>query len=226
MLRGYSFRPRGWTLALAAAACAAFVALGQWQSRRAEEKRAIGARLETQGLLELPAAGVDPKAYAWRRVAARGEFVPERTIFLANKVRHGQPGYEVVTPLRLAGSQWHVLVQRGWGDKASVLTPRGAVRIEGIALERLPRVMPAGDEAKGAVRQNVEIAEFAAETGLRLQPLVIEQHSALDDGLLREWPRPDLGIEKHQSYSLQWYSLAALSIALVVVLSLRRAGQG
>ncbi|MGH8739762.1 MAG: SURF1 family cytochrome oxidase biogenesis protein, partial [Burkholderiales bacterium] len=45
MLSGYSFRPRLWAVALAAAACAAGIALGNWQAGRAEEKRALGARL-------------------------------------------------------------------------------------------------------------------------------------------------------------------------------------
>ena len=73
------------------------------------------------------------------------------------------------------------------------------------------------------MRQNLDIGAFAAETGLRLQPLVIEQHSDTGDGLAREWPRPDFGIERHESYALQWYSFAALAIALLVVLSTRRA---
>jgi len=39
---------------------------------------------------------------------------------------------------------------------------------------------------------------------------------------LREWPRPDAGIEKHQSYSFQWYSLAALAVVLGIVFSFRK----
>src|SRR5947208_3485590 len=46
MLRGYSFRPRLWGLALAAMACAGFIALGNWQSRRADEKRALALEIE------------------------------------------------------------------------------------------------------------------------------------------------------------------------------------
>jgi cytochrome oxidase assembly protein ShyY1 len=52
---------------------------------------------------------------------------------------------------------------------------------------------------------------------------VIEQHSDLPDGLARDWPPHDLGIEKHQGYALQWYSLAALAVVLLIVLSFRRA---
>ena len=73
------------------------------------------------------------------------------------------------------------------------------------------------------MRQNLDVAAFAAETKLRLEPLVIEQHSETADGRSRDWPRPDFGIEKHESYALQWYSFAVLAIILLIVLSLRRA---
>ncbi|TMH71833.1 MAG: SURF1 family protein [Betaproteobacteria bacterium] len=232
MLRGYSFRPRGWALAAAAAACAAFVLLGNWQARRAEQKRALGAELERALKLppiQLAPAEVDTGTLLHKRVAARGRFVAERTVLLDNRLRRGRPGYEVVTPLALAGSEWHVLVNRGWIAAPpsrmvvpEVRTPADEQRVEGIALERLPHALQAGSAPTGRVRQNLDIGAFAAETGLRLQPLVIEQHSDADDGLARDWPRPDLGIERHESYALQWYLFAGLAIVLLAVLSVRR----
>ena len=232
MLRGYSFRPRGWALAAAAAACAAFVLLGNWQARRAEQKRALGAELERALKLppiQLAPAEVDTGTLLHKRVAARGRFVAERTVLLDNRLRRGRPGYEVVTPLALAGSEWHVLVNRGWIAAPpsrmvvpEVRTPADEQRVEGIALERLPHALQAGSAPTGRVRQNLDIGAFAAETGLRLQPLVIEQHSDADDGLARDWPRPDLGIERHESYALQWYLFAGLAIVLFAVLSFRR----
>lgn len=205
---GYSFRPKLWALALAAAACAAGIAAGNWQRGRADEKRAAAARLE--------------------RVAVEGEFVPKYTIYLDNKTRRGQPGYELVTPLKLRGSPSYVLVNRGWVAAATtrdalpeVLAPAGEVRIEGIALERLPRVLTF-ERNSGKLRQTLDIGAYAAETGLALEPRVIEQHSSLPDGLARDWPPHDAGIEKHQAYALQWYSLALLAVVLVVVLSFRK----
>jgi surfeit locus 1 family protein len=231
MASGYSFRPRAWAAALAAAACAAGIVLGNWQAGRAAEKRAIGAQLERAlqaDPVEIPERPIAAEEVAMKRVAASGRFVRDRTIFLDNKLRHGRPGYEVVTPLRLDGL--HVLVNRGWvaagrtrDQLPEVPTPAGRVRVEGIALARLPQALAAG-EARGRVRQNLDIEAFAQETGLRLQPMVIEQHSPAADGLLRDWPRPDAGAEKNASYALQWYSLAALSVALFVGLSLRRVG--
>jgi surfeit locus 1 family protein len=208
MPAGYSFRPRGWALALAGAACAAGILLGQWQAGRAEEKRAAEARME--------------------RASLRGRFVPEHTIFLDNKLRRGRAGYEVLTPLRLADAK-HVLVNRGWvaagptrESLPEVRTPRGEVALEGIVRERVPHVLQAGPERGGRVRQNLDLQQFAAETGLPFLPFVLEQYSPADDGLLREWPRAGAGAEKNEMYALQWYSLAALAVALVVALSFRK----
>jgi surfeit locus 1 family protein len=42
---------------------------------------------------------------------------------------------------------------------------------------------------------------------------VVQQTSAADDGLVREWNRPDLGRNTHLAYAFQWY---ALSLAIFV----------
>src|SRR5688572_12409434 len=230
MLSGYSFRPRAWALVAAMAVCAAGIALGNWQAGRAADKRALSAELERASSsppIELPHVGVDAKDLVLKRVVARGRFADEHTVFLDNKLRRGRPGYEVVTPLRLNGT--HVLVNRGWVAAArtreelpQVPVPAGEVRIEGLALAHLPQVLLAG-EPSGKVRPSLDLQSFQRETGLRLQPIVIEQHSPAADGLVREWPRPDAGIEKHSSYALQWYSLAVLAVILLIVLSFRRA---
>ena len=193
-------------MVLAAAACAAGIALGNWQSRRAEEKRA-----------SLPRVSVD------------GEFVPRYTVYLDNKTHRGRVGYEVVTPLRLAGTKGHVLVNRGWveaGKSRDVLpevpTPAGQVRLEGIALPRFDRVLAVSGSPAGKVRQTLDIDAFAFETGLSLEPRVIEQHSSLPDGLERDWPPREAGAGKNEAYAFQWYSMAGLAIVLLLVLSFRK----
>jgi len=181
-----------------------------WQAQRAEEKRKAEARAE--------------------RISVRGEFLPERTVLLDNKLRRGRPGYEVVTPLRLAGArEMHVLVNRGWiaaGARRDEIpepkTTPGETLVQGIVREHLPRVLQVDPVQRGKVRQNLAVEDYAAETGLALLPFVIEQHSGGEDGLLREWPRAGPGPQKNEMYSLQWYSLAALAVVLVVVLSFKK----
>ena len=155
-------------------------------------------------------------------MTVEGEFAPRYTVYLENKVRGGRVGYEVVTPLRLRGSTSHVLVNRGWVEAIrEVSTPQGELRIEGLELARLPRLLEVG-KGSGNVRQTLDIEAFAAETGLKLEQRVIEQHSTTPDGLARDWPPRGTPPEKHQAYALQWYSLAGLAVVLFVVLSMRR----
>jgi surfeit locus 1 family protein len=209
MISGYSFRPRWWACALAAAACAAGIALGNWQSGRAAEKRAAMANE--------------------KRLELRGEFLERYTVLLDNKVNRGRPGYDVVQPLRLADGR-HVLVNRGWvaaplhrEQLPQLRTPPGLHDIEGRVLDHFPRAYaPSGAKPEGRVWRNVEVTTFAVWSGLKLEPYVLEQHSPLADGLARNWPRADAGVDKHESYALQWYLLAALSAVLFVALGIRR----
>jgi cytochrome oxidase assembly protein ShyY1 len=190
-------------------ACAVGIALGNWQWQRAEEKRAAAA--------------------VQKRVSLRGVFLPEYTVYADNRLHRGRPGFHVVQPLRTDTGE-HVLVNRGWlaapagarGAPPPVTTPAGEVEIAGVARARLPRALAAGAGREGRVWQNVEIADFAAWSGLALAPWVLEQHSALADGLVRDWPRADEGADKNRAYALQWYSLAVLAVVLFVVLSVRR----
>jgi surfeit locus 1 family protein len=204
-----SFRPPWWALLLAASGCAAGIALGNWQWGRAAEKRAI--------------------AESRMPVTLHGNLEPKYTIFLDNKLHRGRPGYQVVQPILLAGGK-HVLVNRGWvamkeGRELlpAIQTPPGEVTLEGFRLDRFARAFaPSGARPAGQVWQNVSIQDFAAWSGLELEAWVFEQHSALDDGLAREWPRAHAAHEKNEMYALQWYSLAALSIALLLILNVKR----
>ena len=207
----FGFRPPWWGVMLAAAGCAAGIALGNWQSDRAGQKRAAGNSVE--------------------QIALRGEFDPKYSVFLDNKTYRGRPGYHVVQPFGLAGGK-RVLVNRGWAPAGATRdrlpefrTPAGEIALSGMRLQRFPHAYaPDAAKPEGRVWQNVTPEQFSAWSGLALEPYVIEQHSALEDGLVRDWPHPDLGVEKNEMYALQWYSLAALSVILLLVLNFKRDG--
>jgi len=67
---------------------------------------------------------------------------------------------------------------------------------------------------RGAIRQNLDLAQYKAETGLALLPITLVQTGAASEGLLREWPAVNLGVEKHYGYAFQWFGLAALIAGL------------
>ena len=138
------FRPPWWSAALAAAGCAAGIALGSWQLDRAAEKRAAAAA-------QVP-------------IKLRGELLARHTLYLQNRPHHGKPGYYVVQPLRQADGR-NVLVLRGWSAvNALPPAPRGEVILEGVRRQGLPRVLEVGTaagtaagagRAAGNVRQNM-----------------------------------------------------------------------
>lgn len=235
----FSFRPRWWGYLLAAAGCAGGILLGNWQQGRATERRMAFEQIEAAArapAIDFPGAGADPAQFARRRVAVSGEFLPRFTVLLDHRLQRGRPGYHVVQPLRVAGSGAHVLVLRGWiaaparrEQLPEIVTPAGRVRLEGIALDRLPQFLEPHAVADACrpgaapcIWQNLRIDAFAAWAGIGLAPLMIEQTSGLPDGLARDWERAEAGFRKNEMYALQWYSLAALSLVLFLVLSFRR----
>ena len=75
MISNAAFRPTWWGAALAVAGCAAFIALGNWQTHRAQEKRAFAARIDAALAgppLSLPAHQVAAAEFALRHVVEIG----------------------------------------------------------------------------------------------------------------------------------------------------------
>ena len=226
------FRPTLWPTLGLAVLVAVTVGLGNWQRHRVAEKEALREQYELaahQPPLELTAASADAAALRFRPVRATGEFDGPRQILIDNKVYAGRPGYDVVTPLKLAGGERYVLVDRGWialGAHRSELPqappPVGEVRVAGRINLPPARYMELGMDAEaGAVRQNLDIERIATATGLPLLPFLIEQSGDAGDSLVRDWAAPDFGIDQHRSYMLQWYSLAGLGIVLWLALNWR-----
>ena len=213
--------------------------LGVWQLSRADEKEARQALLDARG--QLPAVGAahlarDAAAAAeqfYRPVVLRGTWLDAHTVFLDNRQMNARPGFFVVTPLRLSGSGESVLVQRGWlprhsTDRTRIApfdTTAGEVEVRGRIAPPPARLYEFDAAASGAIRQNLDLAAYAGETGLRLLPLSVMQERApqdADDGLLREWPRPTLDVHKHYGYAFQWFALCALTAGLYVWFQLIR----
>lgn len=228
---------RRWLVLLAALAGLALTAsLGAWQLDRARQKMALQLALEQRALLapvgnaELPLSGASaPEDLLHRRARVQGEWEAARTVYLDNRPMDGRVGFFVLTPLKLAGRNDAILVQRGWVPRnaanrealAPLDTPRGPQLLLGRLAASPSRAYELGQSAgTGPIRQNVDLAAFQAETGLRLLPLVLLETSGTatpaGDGLLRHWPPPAVDVHKHYGYAFQWFALAALILGLYV----------
>lgn len=222
--------PRFWLLTLAAVLVAGTTfSLGQWQLRRAAQKEALHAAIESRNML--PA--LDARAVAaikniaddiHRRVVVQGVWQPAHTVYLDNRPMGGRTGFWVFTPLALQGSDRMILVQRGWVPRdftnrthlPEVSTPTGLVTVEGRIAPPPSKLYEFKGVDLGPIRQNLDLDAFRAETRLPLLEASLLQTGAPSEGLLREWAAPNLGVEKHYGYAFQWFGLCGLVVVLYV----------
>jgi cytochrome oxidase assembly protein ShyY1 len=211
------------------------IALGNWQERRAAEKTALRDRLEQRGAqppLALGPAIVPLAPLEFRRVRVTGEFVPAWPLFLDNRPYQGRSGLYLLMPFKISGSDTHVLVARGWLPSDPTVhdrlpaytTPAGPVTIEGIVTSSPGHVLQLGAAPAikpRAIVQNVDPAQFAQASGLKLQPFFVEQAGPGEGALVRDWPAPSTGIDKHKGYAVQWYALAAMAFLFFVITGFR-----
>jgi cytochrome oxidase assembly protein ShyY1 len=219
-------------------ALAAAVSLGRWQLSRAAQKEALQAEIEAQKTLppidQQDFLALDPATSAMHRpVRLYGLWLAPHTVYLDNRQMHGLPGFYVLTPFAVEGSNQTVLVQRGWVQRnftdrtqlAPVETPKGLVELVARIAPSPAHLLELGKEspppaaASGSspIRQNLDLEAFRAETGLPLRTDVsLLQTGPASEGLQRDWPVPALGIEKHYGYAFQWFGLAALVVILYV----------
>lgn len=222
-MRGSTWR--FWVVTAATAlTMAATASLGVWQLDRAAQKLALEAQINERGGLsawDTPQllGAADATVGIHRPVRLSGTWVPGRTVFLDNRQMNTRVGFFVVTPLRLEGSERVVLVQRGWAPRdfndrnhvPEVPTPAGPVQLEGRLAPPPGKLYELGEAGTGTIRQNVDLAAFAQETGLPLLGVSVLQTDAAADGLLREWPLVAIDVQKHHGYAFQWFALCALA---------------
>lgn len=231
-----TFRFRFIPFVAAAIAVAIGLSLAQWQTRRATEKIELAEKLQARQsapAIRLDAALSNGEDLEFRRVIAKGEFLRDWPIYLDNRPNNGVAGFYLLMPFKIAATNQYVLVARGWIPRnpanrikvPAVVTPDGTIEIEGRARFSIGHVMQLGEvdaPHPHAIVQNLDIASFAASSKLAMQPIFLEQLSDTRDGLIREWPLPSTGVEKHRGYAFQWYALAAMAFIFFVVTGLRR----
>ncbi|HXN16443.1 MAG TPA: SURF1 family protein [Usitatibacter sp.] len=231
-IRAYSFTPRLVPTLAAAAMIALTLALGRWQTERAQEKEAkqalYEARLREPPVL-LSGANSSAEPLLYRRARASGRWIAEGQIFIDNQIHEGRAGFHVVTPLRLEGTPRVVLVNRGWIERTraypqapAVEVPAGNIALTGLATVPPTRVLELStDTVAGNVWQNLSIERYQRQSGLSVLPIVILADISAD-GLAAIDEKPDTGIAKHREYALTWFSLAATVMALWVGLNVRK----
>lgn len=227
----------GWALALALAA--AFVALGNWQLGRQQEKQsmldAVSATIAAREPLALGAADDAARGRGYDWAAGGGHFAELPAVLLDNQQRGGRAGvraYRVFVPE--SGSR-PLLVELGWlplpGDRTlpEVARPAGHRDIAGLlAPPPSHGIGPAGAAVQDdgtLLAIGLDTAALATALG---QPGLAPRVLKLDPEAGFGYPR-DLDVlpntlppERHFGYAVQWFALAIAVLATALVLTFRR----
>jgi surfeit locus 1 family protein len=160
-------------------------------------------------------------------VTVRGTFDSSHEVVLRNRTRGGTPGVDILTPLRIAGSEQAVLVDRGWVpllqyDQAALQqwAAMGEAQVTGIARASQVATSSWGpqdiDPASGELKTwfRADIGRIGKQVPYALLPIWIE---AQPDAAAPDLPHPQPSIQlsegSHLSYALQWFSFAVIGLA-------------
>lgn len=156
-----SSRLRFWVITLAAVVTlAGTAALGRWQLSRAAQKEALQAEIDSRKSLppidQKQFLAMDKATDALHRpLTLHGLWLTSQTVYLDNRQMNGVPGFFVLTPLAIEGSQQTVMVQRGWIQRnfnertqlQPVETPAGLVEVTGLVALPPSHLFALGQEA-------------------------------------------------------------------------------
>lgn len=217
---------------------ALLLSLGFWQLDRAEQKRALlaaYAERPNDAPIQLSSGFVPGPEWRYRHVQVTGSYDAAHQFLLDNRVHQGRAGYQVLTPLRIAGADVAVLVNRGWvpqgatrADLPPLPVPTDAqVRIEGMIDFPPEKVFALGegedrDPGWPKVLQRVRLDLQAQQLNARLLPLVVLLAPEQPGGFVREWTPVVIGPERHVGYAVQWFALAATLVILYILANLKR----
>ena len=243
------FGPRWWwrTIILLLA-MAIMVSLGVWQLDRLDQRRAFNQQRQAALAappIELSGAPLAQGDLRDRQATAQGEFDFARQVAIRNQSYLGQPGFHLVTPLLIAGSNKAILVNRGWIPvvEADPATWHGLDEQQNVQLYGIlqpTRRRPDGtvsaipqDTITGWYRLDIEAIQQTLPypllpVVLQLTPGNSDAHkagraqAAGDPAILPHRIEPDISFSEgnHFSYALQWFGFAI--IAAVVYISVAR----
>ena len=213
---------------------ALFVRLGFWQVDRLRERQAFNAPIESR-IKRAPVALRDLDGDAddarYRRVLVTGEFDYGHELVLTLRSRQGSPGVNLLTPLKVEGSDTAILVNRGWiyapdGMSADTRPWRepNPVNATGFVL-----LLETGDSS--AVRSTgrplaVRRPHLGAIASMLPYPVapyyvVLASRGAVPESTPPRIPPPALSEGSHRSYAMQWFTFALIAVGGTAILLLR-----
>lgn len=215
-------------------ACAAlFVRLGFWQLSRLRGKRAFNTVLsqrlaaQSSAVTALPA---DTALGHYRRVSASGTLLYDREVVYAERSHDGAPGVDFLTPMRIAGRDTVVMINRGWAYSPDAATIQDSLWKEKDSASVNGYAETFSGKERGRTNDTLrrvhalDRAAVEALVGMPVAPYLVVQTSdagAHPDSVPVRLGVPALSEGPHESYAIQWFSFALVAVVGGVALARR-----
>lgn len=218
-------------LAVAVVFAVVCVLLSNWQLSRLEEKRLENSHvIDNYDSSPVPLTDVlsDRDSWSdgdtWTPVLMTGSYLEDEQVLVRNRPRNGQPGFEVLTPLRLTDGSVFI-IDRGWlptgnaQDLPDVIPapPTGEVTVTARLKPGEPALQ--GRSAADGQIATVELAQFADRIDA---PVYTGAYGLMDaeDPAPADAPplpafKPELDEGSHLSYAFQWLVFGILGFAFL-----------
>lgn len=218
-------------LTLLAMACLVLFSLGTWQVQRHQWKQELvaerSARLAAPPLEAPDVLDLAPAEVAWRRVHLVGTWHHNGSMVLANRVRYGLKGEELVTPLLPDAGGPAVLVDRGWypateRDRVrAALNAESRADVEGLGVDASGRT---AHQTPRGTWTGLAPESMAGAAGIPIQSWAVIQGTAVaddtrppaDGALPVQRFSPFANTTPHLQYALTWYGIGVVLIGVAV----------
>lgn len=231
-------RPHWWAVALMLLGVAVFARLGVWQLHRATYKEQLLQRfahansaplIKFSDLRDAVAAGRYP------HVAVSGHFLQHRTYLLDDAVHANREGVEVYAPFAVHDRSRLLLVDLGFlplarNNALPTLPPLkpGTITLHGLyAPAPKPGLKLGGNQlpnqhAWPKTSIFISLPDIGADLGRPMFPRVLLTDPDPAVAYVRQWVPDTMPPSRHRAYALQWFTFAAASIAIFIVLNRKR----
>jgi surfeit locus 1 family protein len=221
---------RSWLFAgLALVAAAVCIRLGFWQLDRLDQRLKANDAL-FRGLDQAPVPFVElaskDSVPSYRRVTVQGAFDHDHEIVLTARSLQDQPGFHLVSPLRLNGGEEVLLVDRGWIPYAagseldlSRFHTTGEVEIEGVVKtsQESPTFLSNADSQPSTWRREWRALDVKSMSGQFPYPLFDVYVAQTGEDPVKSMgpiPQPEIDLSRgpHLAYAIQWFGFAAVAL--------------
>lgn len=228
-------RPSWFAVLLTLCGVAAFIALGVWQLRRAQEKEILLARFAHAASAPVqPFAVVEsmPPADVYPHVRLRGTFAVHRAYLLDNRMNAGQLGVDVFVPFTPGNRDRVLLVDLGFLPRQGVresLPDLPPLPQQEVALSGLYAPAPAPGLKLGGNPLNheaswpkmltyIDMDAIAADLHRQVYPRVLLLDADPASPYVRQWTPDVMPPARHRAYAFQWFTFALAALVIFFVM--------